>query len=159
VTRAFLAFLQLLALATVPTAPVAAASAATDAVTLETQVQRILEEPGPTGRVERRYEDVALVLPGDRLRYVVRYENTSEEATVEADTLVITTPVPPDLRYLPGSAEGRNAVVTVSTNGERFASERAPAAGDAPVRHLRWRVGRPIAPGDGGMVSFEAVLE
>lgn len=158
-TRALLAFLALLALATVPAARVAAAPAATDAVTLETRVQRILEEPGPTGRAERRYEDVELVLPGDRLRYVIRYENTSEEATVEADTLVITTPVPPDLRYLPGSAEGRSAVVTVSTTGERFAPEGAPASGDVPVSHLRWRVGAPIAPGEGGTVSFEAVLE
>jgi uncharacterized repeat protein (TIGR01451 family) len=159
VTRIPLAFLVLLALAAVPAAHIAAAPAATDAVTLETRVQRILEEAGPTGRVERRYEDVALVVPGDRLRYVIRYENTSEEATVEADTLVITTPVPPDLRYLPGSAEGRSAVVTVSTTGERFAPEGAPASGDVPVSHLRWRVGAPIAPGEGGTVSFEAVLE
>ncbi len=108
-TRVRLALLTLLALATASGVRDVAAAAATDAVTLETRVQRILEEPGPTGRVERRYEDVALVLPGDRLRYVIEYGNTSEEATVEPDTLVITTPVPPDLRYLPGSAEGAHA--------------------------------------------------
>jgi hypothetical protein len=159
VTRVRLALLTLLALATVPGVRDVAAAAATDAVTLETRVQRILEEPGPTGRVERRYEDVALVLPGDRLRYVIEYGNTSEEATVEPDTLVITTPVPPDLRYLPGSAEGANAVITVSTNGESFAPERAPASAATPVSHLRWRIGTALAPGEGGLVSFEAVLE
>ncbi|MEE4384595.1 MAG: hypothetical protein V2J02_21580 [Pseudomonadales bacterium] len=158
-TRVRLALLTLLALATASGVRDVAAAAATDAVTLETRVQRILEEPGPTGRVERRYEDVALVLPGDRLRYVIEYGNTSEEATVEPDTLVITTPVPPDLRYLPGSAEGANAVITVSTNGESFAPERAPASAATPVSHLRWRIGTALAPGEGGLVSFEAVLE
>jgi uncharacterized repeat protein (TIGR01451 family) len=132
-------------------------------VRLETRVQRIVDDVDGFGQPLRRYLDEALVTPGDLLRYAIAYRNDSAFDVVEADTLVITTPVPESLVFVPGSAAGVGTAISLSRDGGETFSAPSPGAaasrGAAPVTHVRWRVLDALEPGAGGEVAFEARLE
>ena len=102
------------------------------------------------------------VTPGDRLAYVLAYEN---EGSAPAEGVVLTMPVPksvalieadreagaPDYSVDGGESWGDLAGLAVTEDGER-----RPAR-PADVTHLRWRLAA-IAPGAAGEVRYRAVL-
>ena len=128
--------------------------------------QRVLREVRTTdaeGRTVTREVPADLVAPGDRVIYRLAYRN---EGAAPAAGLVLVMPVPDGITLIGGSAEGPGAVA-YSLDGEAFAGldalvvpspegERPATAAD--VRHVRWTLDAPLAPGAGGSVAYKGVL-
>jgi uncharacterized repeat protein (TIGR01451 family) len=109
------------------------------------------------------------VLPGDVLRYAIRFTNTQEQA---GRNVVFSNPVPQGLRYVIGSAaaDARDAAITFSIDGGRTYSaqpmievvengERRSVP--APARmytHVRWTLEGWVQPGGQVSAEFRAEL-
>ena len=72
------------------------------------------------GVAERHLVDADSVLPGDELRYTILFNNDGTEV-VDAQSIVITTPIPADTEYLQGTASGLATEIVFSVDGETFA--------------------------------------
>jgi hypothetical protein len=95
----------------------------------------------------------------------VRFTNSTEQVL---DSIRITSPVPPDLRYVAKSASGPGSEVLFSVdNGRTFGlpDELTLAAPDGSVRsadaaeytHVRWILRAPLDAGATGIARFRAV--
>lgn len=144
-------------------------------VTLETSVMKVESTLDTAGRVKRELLATDDVVPGEELRYSIRFTNESA-GPVDAQRIVITNPIPEGTRYVSGSAGGDGTLVEYSADGERFdatepaagaarSADQAPAADQLPaaaaeefpaggVHSLRWTYQRRLAPGDSGEVYF-----
>lgn len=102
------------------------------------------------------------VIPGDRIAYVLTYENAGD---APADEIVLVMPIPPAVTLSVGAETGGRADYSVdggenwgefaALSVERDGQTRAAAPTD--VTHLRWRIAQ-IAPGATGEVAYRAVL-
>lgn len=109
------------------------------------------------------------LLPGDVLRYVLRYTNTRREAV---QNVVFSNPVPKGLRYVAGSASGSaaNAVVAFSVDGGKSYStqpmiqvveqgrRRSVPAPAGMYTHVRWTVPGRVQSGAQVTAEFRAEL-
>ena len=132
-------------------------------VTAEQLVLREVVTLAPDGTPVVTEEPASLVAPGDRVIYRLAYRNEGAEA---ATGLVLAMPIPADVTLVPGSAEGPGALA-YSVDGARFGpigtltvptDEGERPATLADVRHLRWQLSQPLAPGATGEVAYRAVL-
>lgn len=133
-------------------------------VTLETSVRKVETTLDGSGQVKRELLATDDVVPGEELRYTIRF--TNESATpVDAERIVITNPIPEGTRYVAGSAGGDGSAVEYSGDGDGFqGSEDAISAaadpgttedgGDRDVHSLRWTYQRELGPGESGEVYF-----
>jgi len=107
------------------------------------------------------------VVPGERIVYTLNYENDKAETPEE---LVLTMPVPKEVKFIEGSADAAASEVTYSADGgQSFAPRQAlmvqvaggqyVPAGAEDVTHIRWRVAGPVAPGQTGRLAFKGVLK
>jgi hypothetical protein len=150
----------LLALAALLLAPAAAQAsdiALASQVLVERQVQRA------DGRTETVREAPGLVVPGDRLLFLLGWRN---EGAAPVTGFVLTNPMPDAVRFVAagdgealvsvdgGAAFGRLAELRVALPE---GGSRAAEAGD--VTHVRWRFDAPIAPGASGELSFSAIVK
>ena len=71
----------------------AVSATATAEVTLENSVQKVETFVNESGELERRLVDADSVVPGDELRYTIRFSNEGTEV-VDASSIVITNPIP-----------------------------------------------------------------
>jgi uncharacterized repeat protein (TIGR01451 family) len=114
--------------------------------------------------VKRVEAAAAKVIPGDVVIFTTQYVNID---TKPAEHIVITNPVPEHVVYVENSAEGQGMKIEFSVDqGKRYAApdkltktdakgvSRRASAGD--YTHIRWTLGKPLAPGDKGSVSFRA---
>ncbi len=133
------------------------------ACVVEKEVE-VLNEDGT--KVIRRVK-AERVLPGDVVRYTVRYRNIGDEA---AENVVINNPIPDSLVFAATEMELANALVEFSVNGgktfgqpetlkivEAEGTERA--ASPADYTHIRWQFTEAVEPGDGGQVTFRTILQ
>ena len=89
--------------------------------------------------------------PGTVLIYSVDYLSNGSAG---AYNVVIVDEVPAPVIYQTGSAVGPGALIEFShDSGASFDSSEAP-----PVTHIRWSFPAAFAPGNGGQVSFEALI-
>lgn len=155
-------------------AAAAASGHAFGEVRLETGVSKVETTLDGAGRVKRELVPADEVVPGEELRYTIRFENTSD-MVVDADRVVITNPVPDGTVYVAGSAGGDGSRVEYSTDGETFTgvepggappsgspgTQGTPAAGAGPdaVRSLRWTYQRALEPGESGEVYFHVRMK
>ncbi|KQT31316.1 hypothetical protein ASG29_15260 [Sphingomonas sp. Leaf412] len=98
------------------------------------------------------------VVPGDRVTFVLAYRNTGAQPVAN---VAFDNPVPAGLAYR-APAAGTPAP-DVSVDGRTFAAlpalrVGARAATVDDVRHVRWRLDRPIPAGASGKLAFQAVL-
>jgi uncharacterized repeat protein (TIGR01451 family) len=109
------------------------------------------------------------VLPGDVIRYALRFTNTQEQAV---QNVVFSNPVPQGLRYVleSATADASNVAITFSIDGGRAYSaqpmievvengERRNVP--APARmytHVRWTVEGWVQPGGQVTAEFRAEL-
>jgi len=113
--------------------------------------------------------DAAAALPGDTLRYRLRFTNVTQG---EVRGVVFNNPVPKSLRYVDGSAgaDRQDVVVDYSIDGGRTYSARPmvsevvagkrvqkPASPEL-YSHVRWTVRGSIAPGASVTAEFRATL-
>lgn len=119
------------------------------------------------GTAEERFVPAGKVVPGDVVAYTIEARNVSATG---ADRVVITDPIPAEMKYVEGSAAAAGAQLLFSVDGGfRFGTPgeltvanedgtRRPAvAGD--YTHVRWVFATPLAPAEQRSVRFLAQLE
>ena len=75
-------------------------------IDLKNAVQKVEYYLNEDGERESRLIAAAEVVPGDELAYTITFENVSESVTVDAGSVVVTNPIPPEILYLEGTAFG-----------------------------------------------------
>ena len=137
-------------------------------VELVNEVHKVDRYVDDKGRVQRRLVEPNRVIPGDELRYSVRFTNVGDQP-VDAGSVVITNPVPGNTEYLEGTAAGDSAQILYSVDaGAQFGSpsvlrvtengSEAPAnASDYTT--IRWVYAPGLEPGATGTVSFNVRLK
>ena len=148
---------------------VSAASAQAEAGSIELRARaekRVLLQ-APDGTAQETYVDAAKVVPGDVVAYTIEARNVG---VADADRVVITDPIPGEMKYLDGSADASGAELLFSVDGGfRFdrpenltlANEdgtRRPALA-SDYTHVRWVFAQPLAPAELRSVRFLAQLE
>jgi uncharacterized repeat protein (TIGR01451 family) len=119
------------------------------------------------GTARETYVPVAKVLPGDVVAYTIEARNVSP---ANADRVVITDPIPSEMKYLEGTADASGAELLFSVDGGfRFdvpekltvvnedGTSRPAVASD--YTHVRWVFASPLAPAEQRSVRFLAQLE
>ena len=110
------------------------------------------------------------VLPGDVVRFTLRFTNTTEQPVRD---VVFSNPVPEGMRFVAGSATAgaSNATITFSIDGgasyspqpmvevtdESGERRRVPAPPET-YTHVRWTVTDWVQPGQGATAEFRAML-
>lgn len=132
------------------------------AVELETRAYREVDAEG----TEKKLEVLERAAPGQEVIYVIRYRNSGSEP---AENLVVNNPVPTQMRYVAGSAEGTGTTVLVSVDGNNFGelSSLTVTTGDGnsrpaqaqDVTAVRWILNGSLPPGGSGEVRYRAVLK
>ena len=137
-------------------------------IVLTNTVQKVEYFTNEQGETETRLVETAQVIPGDELAYTIRFENVSDDVTVDAGSVVITNPIPPEVIYLESTAFGAGTAITYSADGgEVFgvpdelvvaeeSGERIAIASE--YTHIRWTFEPALEPGQIGSVSFRARL-
>lgn len=98
------------------------------------------------------------VVPGDRVVFALAYRNTGTKPIAD---VVFDNPVPAQIAYR-APAQGSPAP-ELSVDGKTYGPLASLRVGDraattADVKHVRWRLRTPIAPGAQGQLAFQAVL-
>jgi uncharacterized repeat protein (TIGR01451 family) len=139
-----------------------AAYAAND-VSLASHVSVERTKPGPDGKPRVVREEPKLVVPGDKLVFDLSYRN---QGARPATGFVITDPIPPSVVFAgsesPGavfSVDGGKSWGPLAALRVATADGKSRPAGPADVTHIRWSFGRAIPAGEGGQVSFRAVVK
>ncbi|XVJ62597.1 MAG: DUF11 domain-containing protein [Sphingopyxis sp.] len=108
-------------------------------------------------------EEPKVVVPGDRLVFVLNYRNAGAQA---ADKFVITNPLPAAVRF----ADAGDTRPFVSVDGGKqwglladltvaMADGTRRAAQPADVTHIRWAFQKPIPAGATGKLMFRGVVK
>lgn len=108
-------------------------------------------------------EEPKVVVPGDRLVFVLNYRNAGVQP---ADKFVITNPMPAAVRF----ADAGDAPSLVSVDGGKqwgqlgelsiaMADGTRRAAQPADVTHVRWAFQKPIPAGAAGKLMFRGVVK
>jgi len=130
-------------------------------VTLDSEAKlvRIVEENGNRTTV---LVDPEVVVPGDQIRFVTRYNNTGAETV---DDFVVVNPVPDSIRVADESAAELEVSVDGGANWGKLASltvagedgaTRPVQSGD--VTHIRWTIAK-LEPGEAGEVGYSGIVE
>ncbi len=136
------------------------------AVQLQTSAQIEQIVLNEKGEKESRLVPVTTVVPGDEVIYTITFTN---RADAEAETVVITDPVPEQMRYVEGSAFGGGTDILFSVDGGKSfgtPEELTVASADGSRRnaraedytHIRWKMRNPLQPGKQGHARFRAQL-
>jgi len=142
-------------------------SVSVSALTAEQIVEKEVTVQMPDGTEITSRQAAEDVVPGERIVYTLNF--TNDEAK-PASNLVLTMPVPQAIKYMDGSATDVGAQVVYSADGGKsFANRSAVQIADIDgtyrrassneITHIRWTVLGPVAPGDGGALSFKGVLK
>ena len=151
--------LLILLLATLAPAPALAANQI--ALDNSVFVERVTTDASGKQRV--LLEEPKVVVPGDRLVFVLNYRNAGGEP---ADKFVITNPMPSAVRF--AGAGDASPIVSVD-GGKAWGAldtlsvvqpdgTRRPAQ-PADVTHIRWAFQKPIPAGGTGKLMFRGVVK
>jgi len=151
--------LLILLLATLAPAPAFAANQ----VALDNNVFVERVSIDASGKQRVLLEEPKVVVPGDRLVFVLNYRNAGGEP---ADKFVITNPMPSAVRFA-GAADA-SPIVSVD-GGKAWGAldtlsviqpdgTRRPAQ-PADVTHIRWAFQKPIPAGGTGKLMFRGVVK
>ncbi len=131
----------------------------------EQSVMKVVEVASPEGEVETELVAAEVVAPGETVQYGLTYLNEGAEPV---EDMVLTMPVPDSLRYIESSAEAPGTSVTYSVDGGISFARRgelkievdgeAVSATAGDITHVRWTFVEPVANGEEGSVSFQAIL-
>jgi len=145
-----------------------AASWAEGEISLRNTVQKVEYFTNEQGETESRLIEAAEVVPGNELAYTITFENVSEDVVVDAGSVVITNPIPPQVIYLEDTAFGAGTTIVFSADdGSLFgtpdqlliAGENGDRIADpSEYTHIRWTFEPTLDPGQRGSVSFRARL-
>jgi uncharacterized repeat protein (TIGR01451 family) len=142
-------------------------SDASQKIRLTASAQVEVESVNEAGRRVKRRVPAEKVVPGTEIIYTIAYHNPADQ---NAEQVVITNPIPEQMRYRNQSAFGEKALVTFSVdNGQSFdlpknlyvtdATGRRFAAQPEDYTHIRWKLQDPIPPQASGQVGYRAILQ
>ena len=145
----------------------AAESAGSPAVEIKITAEVEVKVKAPDGSEEVKRVPAAKVPPGTAVIYTLNAKNTGAKP---AGDVVMTDPIPAEMEYVDGSVSAQNARVTFSVDGGKsFAAKESlkvrgedgamRAALPADFTHIRWRLEKPLTPGETRAVSFRAKVE
>jgi uncharacterized repeat protein (TIGR01451 family) len=107
-------------------------------------------------------EEPKVVLPGDKLIFVLSYQNKGSSA---ANNFVVTNPLSPAVAYqgtphatAEVSVDGGRNWGTLSTLQIRESDGNLRSARMEDVTHIRWPMRQPVPPGAKGRVSFRGIV-
>lgn len=151
------------------TLALAAGSLATVAVaqvSIAIEVQKRVATTDARGRPTVQLTTIDRVLPGDEVLYTVRLTNAG---TQPAEHVRFVTPIPAEMSYVDGSAQGAGAAVQFSIDrGQAFApaaqlfvteadGRRRPARG-SDYTHIQWTLAAPIAAAGATAATYRATV-
>ena len=153
----YFAFVAALALAPAP-----ALAQSANAVALDSDVMVERTTTDAAGRSQVTLEEPRVVVPGDRLVFVLRYRNNGVQP---ASDFVVTNPMPTAVAF-DGTSD---ASATVSVDGGRnwgTLSQLSIRNGDGTSRparaedvtHVRWAFQQPIPAGQAGRLMFRGIV-
>lgn len=139
------------------------ASALTAKQTVEKET--VVQMPDGTESITRGPAE--LVTPGERVVYTLNFTNDDSAAATD---LVLTMPVPNEIKYMDGSASTAGAKVVYSADGgQSFAARsglrvvgvdgNSRTATSEDITHIRWTVAGPLATGETGTLFYKGVLK
>ncbi len=145
--------------------PVFAGAQQPGCIELSTQAQTEIVETAADGTQSRRLVDVATVVPGTEVVWSVRAKNVCEQP---AGGVVIDSPVPAQMRYVPASASAGEFEVRYSLDGTRYSRPEElqvreadgslrPARPDE-YRHVRYALRTALAPGEAVTAQYRTVV-
>lgn len=146
--------------------PAQPAAQAPQELVVSSTLERIVAASSAEGSpAEVRITTDTVASHADQLIVSVRFTNTSESVV---DTVRITSPIPADVKYVPGSASGPGSDVLFSVdNGRTYGRPEEltlPAADGtrhradaADYTHVRWVLNAPLDVGATGIARFRAV--
>ena len=158
-----MALVSLIALAN----PATCRSDGTPKIQLNATAQVEVSAVDEAGRHVKKRISADKVVPGTEIIFTITYHNPTDQ---RADQVVITNPIPKEMRYQNLSAFGQKTRVTFSADkGQRFdlpenlffmdsAGRRYPVQSD-DYTHIRWKLQEPIPPLASGQVGFRAILQ
>ena len=116
-----------------------------------------------TGKRRVLLEEPKVVVPGDRLVFVLNYRNAGAQP---ADAFVITNPMPSAVRFADAgdtrpfvSVDGGKSWGTLDTLTVPLADGTRRPAQPADVTHIRWAFQNPIPAGGAGKLMFRGVVK
>ncbi len=136
-------------------------------IRLENSIKKVETFVNAQGDVERRLVDADSVVPGDEIKYTVRFTNEGADS-VDAGTIVITDAIPAHTSYVDGTAFGAGTSVQFSVDGNKFADASAlvvdkegaeVTASAEDYAAIRWTFAPELEPGQMGYVSFNVRLK
>lgn len=120
----------------------------------------------PDGQETLTYRPATDVEPGEQVRYTLSFANEAPEA---AENVALVMPVPSEVSYIEGSAQGPEGALLFSADaGQTFATRDALQVSDGDamrvatateITHIKWQISAPVAPTETGAVRFSAVLK
>lgn len=125
-----------------------------------------MESGASSGNPVRYFVPATVLEQGREVFYTVRIRNPGVES---AQNVVVVQRVPQNTSYVPRSAAGPGAEISLSTDGgQTFAAEDAliftdpngltrPATAQ-DCTHIRWRLRNPLAPGAVALARFRATF-
>ena len=137
-------------------------------VELQTAVSKVLIEQDESGKPVRRLVGAENVVPGDTLQYVISFSNKGT-TVVDAGSIIITNPLPPDTVYVEGSAQGAGTQISYSVDSGATFGQPADlkvirddvevAAQAADYTTIRWAFKHALEAGKTGDVMFSVRLK
>lgn len=136
------------------------------ALEVKTVVQKVIEQVDEAGELTTELVGVDTAVPGDEIIYTVTFTNIGEEP---ADNILITNPIPPQMRYVSGTAFGPGSEIEYSADGgttwaQAAALRVSTATGDERMAepgdytHIRWALNTPLDVGERSFARFRAVV-
>ena len=143
------------------------ASASASALTAKQIVEKEIVVQMPDGTESVTRGPAEMVVPGERIVYTLNF--TNDDAAPASD-LVLTMPVPTEIKYMGGSATENGARTVYSADGGQSFAERSQlrtlgadgnvrTAVDEDITHIRWTVAGPVGVGETGNLSFKGILK
>ncbi|MBK8375922.1 hypothetical protein [Sphingorhabdus sp.] len=151
---------SLVAVAAASAAPAAWAGAPLE---LKSDIFVEKQQKRPDGTLATKLVTPNLIIPGDRLVFVVHYKNAG---TIPASNIAVTNPIPRAISFS-GTSDG-NEIVSVDggkswgkINQLRVSNSdgSSRAAGMADVTHIRWTLNQTLAAGAAGKLIFRGVVK
>lgn len=139
-----------------------AAAQTSNAVSLNSDVLVERTSTDAQGRQQVTLEEPGVVVPGDKLVFVLRYRNNG--ATPAGD-FVVTNPLPTAVAFEGAGDEraqvsvdgGRNWGALSALNVSNADGTSRPAAA-RDVTHIRWAFAQPIPAGEAGRLMFRGIV-
>lgn len=136
------------------------------ALTANQIVEKETTVVGSDGSIQTVRATVDKIVPGDRIVYSLNFLNDQTEA---ANDIVLTMPIPSEVKFIEGSADVPAATVSYSADGgETFSNRQSVilidptgnirAASADELTHVRWTVPGPVEAGSGDALSFSATV-